>query len=221
MKKLILFDMDGVIFDCPDFWMKLHGAYGTVEEGLVLTKKYLKTDYEMLVKEAIGRLWKNKPADVYFKLIKEANYMPGAKETLKVLKAKGYKIAIVSSGPRDLAERAKKETGIDYIYAHHLATENGKVTGSTDMRNWPIRYGNKGEIMRKLCNEHNVDYKDCIVVCNEANDVKMARTAGFAIAFCPVDDEIKKYCNVVIEIKDLKLILKPIEAFEMSEIALE
>jgi len=219
MKKLIIFDMDGVIFDAPDFWLNLHKAYGTIKEGSELTKKYLKTDYEMLVKEVVGRLWKNKPADVYFKMIDESKYMPGAVETLKVLKSRGYKIAIISSGPWDLAERAKKDADIDYVYAHKLVIENGKVAGSTDMRNWPIRHGNKGEIMKKLCEEHNIDYKDCIVVCNGDNDIKMARTAGLAIAFCPVEEEIKKYCNILIETKDLTLILKPIENFEMSEIA--
>jgi phosphoserine phosphatase len=198
--------------------MELHKAYGTFEEGLELTKKYVKTDYEKLVKEVIGRLWKNKPADVYFRMVNEAEYVPGAVETLKALKSRGYKTAIVTSGPSDLAKRAQKELGIDYIYSNHLETENGKITGSIDMKNWPLRYGNKGEIMRKLCDEHNIDYKDCIVVCNEDNDIKMARTAGFAIAFCPVDDEIKKYCNLIIDKRDLTLILKPIAEFEMSEI---
>ena len=91
MKKLILFDMEGVIFGPSNFWMELHKAYGTFEEGLKLTKEYVKTDYEKLVKEVIGRLWKNKPADVYFKMVNESKYVPGVVETLKVLKSKSKK----------------------------------------------------------------------------------------------------------------------------------
>ncbi|MBW3023088.1 HAD family phosphatase [Candidatus Woesearchaeota archaeon] len=218
MTKLIIFDMDGVIFEDVNFWIELHKAYGTLEEGLELTKKYLKTNYEKLVKEVIGRLWKHKPAKIYFSLIKKIRYIRGVKEAIAVLKSKNYKMAIVSSGPTDLAKRAQQDLGIDYIYTNHLAIEGHKVAGSTDMRNWPIRFGNKGEIMRKLCSDHNIDYKDCIVVCNEDNDIKMARTAGFAIAFCPVNEEIKKYCNITINKPDLTLILKPIEEFEKKQL---
>jgi len=214
MKKLIIFDMDGVIFKDTNFWIELHKAYGTWKEGKELTKKYIKTNYEKLVKEVIGKLWKDKPAEVYFDLIKKARYVKGVKETFVVLKSKNYKIAIISSGPRDLAKRAQDELDIDYIYANHLQIEGNKVSGLTDMRNWPLRNDNKGEIMRKLCDEHNISYKDCIVVGHEDNDMKMARTAGLAIAFCPKDEEIKKYCNIVIDKNDLTLILKPVEEFE-------
>src|SRR3989338_1057465 len=173
MKKLIIFDMDGVIFDDTNFWIELHKAYGTLEEVKNLTEKYVKTNYEKLVKEVIGRLWKDKPAKVYFDLIKKAKYVKGVKETIVVLKSKDYKMAIISAGPRDLAKRAQEELGIDYIYANHLQIEGDKVKGSTDMRNWPIRYNNKGVLMKKLCEEHNIDYKDCIVIGNENNDIKM------------------------------------------------
>jgi len=210
--------MDGVIFKAVDFWLKLHKAFGTYEEGVVLTKKYVRIDYERLVKEVVGRIWKDKPAKIYFDLIKKAKYVKGAKETIAVLKSKNYKIAIISSGPRDLAERAQKELGIDYIYANHLLVKGDKVAGSTDMRNWPIRHDNKAVIMKKLCNDHNIDYKDCIAVGNGDSDIKMARTAGFAIAFCPTSEELKKYANVLIKKEDLTLILKPIEEFEKNQL---
>ena len=218
MKKLILFDMDGVIFKKENFWFELHKAYGTFDEGLEITKKYGRTDYETLVKEVVGRLWKGKPADAYFSLIKNAQYVRGIKETIEILKSKGYKTALISTGPRDLAIRAQKELGLDYVYANHLMTENGIVTGSTDMRNWPLRWDNKAEIMRQICREHNLYYKDCIMVGNGENDIKMARTAGFAIAFCAEDEELKKYSNAIIDEEDLSLILKSIEEFENRQL---
>ena len=53
MIKLIVFDMDGVIFEHYNFWLELHKSYDTHEEGLKLTNKYLKTDYQKLVGEVI------------------------------------------------------------------------------------------------------------------------------------------------------------------------
>ncbi|MEA3378972.1 MAG: hypothetical protein U9Q69_05050 [Nanoarchaeota archaeon] len=58
--KLVCFDMDGVIFKDVNFWMKLHKKFGTLNEGIELTKKYLHTDYDRLVEEVVVRLWKGK-----------------------------------------------------------------------------------------------------------------------------------------------------------------
>ena len=128
MPKLIIFDMDGVIFERINFWMQLHKVYGTYEEGKELTKKYVKTDYAKLVEEVVGRLWKGKPEKLFLDLVKSVNYTKGSKETFKELKKRGYIAVIISSGPKQLAERAKKEIGVDYIYTNELIFDNGKVT---------------------------------------------------------------------------------------------
>jgi len=207
MTKLIVFDMDGMIFEHFNFWLELHKAYRTYEEGLELTKKYVKTNYKKLVEEVIGRLWKDKPASIYFDLIKKVKYMPGVKETISELKNKGYKIAIISSGPSDLADRAKKELGIDYAYTNKLLIEGNKIVGSTEMKYWPIRDKNKAVILRKLCGQHNLFLKDVIVVCHDYNDTKMAKSAGLAISFNSESEELDKYCNIKLKGKSLKEIL--------------
>lgn len=217
MRNLIVFDMDGMIFKHINFWMELHKAYGTSDEGNELTKKYLKTDYKRLVEEVVGRLWKDKPSDVYFDLIKKIKYLPGVKETISELKKKGYKIAIISSGPSDLAERAKKELGIDYIYTNKLLIRDGKVAGSKNLEYWEVKNDNKQEILRKLCIEHNLLLKDVIVVVHGENDITMAKSAGFAIAFNPETRELEKYCTKIIKGKDLREILKAIDSFENQE----
>ena len=199
--------MDGIIFEHFNFWLKLHRAYGTFGEGKELTKKYLKTNYPKLVEEVVGRLWKDKPEKLFLELVKKVKYLKGVKETFKELKKKGYKVAIISSGPKQLAERAKKELGVDYIYTNELVFRNGKVLGTINMKYWSIRQGNKAEALRELCRKHHTDFKDCIVVVHEENDIKMAKTAGFAIGFNPVSKELEKYCNVVIKGKDLRNIL--------------
>jgi len=207
MTKLIVFDMDGMIFEHFNFWLELHKVFGTYGEGIELTKKYLKTDYKKLVEEVIGRLWKDKPASVYFDLVKKIRYNRGVKETIAELKKKEYKIAIISSGPSDLAERAQKELGVDYIYTNKLLIEKNKIAGSRDMRYWPVRERNKATILRRLCEQHNLFLKDVIVVVHEENDIKMARSAGLTIAFNPTSKELEKYCNVIVRGKTLKEIL--------------
>jgi len=198
--KLIAFDMDGVIFQETNFWFNLHKEYGTFEEGKKLTDKYLKKNYSKLVDEVVGRLWKGKNAKSYYNLIKHAKYVKGVKELFKELKKKGYKTAIISSGPRDLALRAQKDLEIDYIYSNNLIIHNNKITGEFES---PIGSDKKQVILKKLCDENNIFYKDCIVVVHEDNDIKMAKI-GFTIGFNPKGD-VRKYCNVII--KDLKEVI--------------
>ena len=201
--------MDGVIFEGSSFWLDLHKEYGTYEEGIELTKKYLKTNYPKLVEEVIGRLWNGKSEKIFMDLINSREYTSGAKELFAWLKENKYRTAIISSGPKQLAERAKKELEIDYVYTNEVNFKDEKLVGSKDMKYWPIRDRNKVEILRKLCKEHNIFYKDCIVVGHDNADVKMAMTAGVTIGFCPEDEEFKKYCNIIVEKRDLKdLILK-------------
>lgn len=211
--KLIIFDMDGVIFEHLNFWLELHKAYGTYEDGAGLTKKYLKTNYQKLVDEVVGRLWKGKPAKPYFDLIKKVKYLPDIKETAKELKKKGYKLAIISAGPKELAERAKEELGIDYIYTNELLIKDNKIVGSRDIKHWPIRSGNKADALRELCRKHNTDLRDVIIVGHDEADVKMAKSAGFAIALNPTSEELVKYSNAVVK-GSIKNILKLIEEFE-------
>ena len=204
MTKLIVFDMDGVIFEDTDFWMNLHKAFGTYAEGKKLTEKYLKTDYSKLVDEVVGRLWKEKDAKPYYDLVKKAKYVSGAKELFEELHKRGYKTAVISSGPSDLALRAKYDLGIDYVHTNELVIQKGKVTGEFI---WPIGADRKQVILRNLCDKNNVFYKDCIAVVHATSDIKMAKTAGFAIGFNP-EKEIEKYCKVIIRKKDLREVIK-------------
>ena len=207
--------MDGVIFQPKNVWLELHKVYNTHEEGLKLTKKYLHTNYQKLVDEVIGRLWKGKPESKFLKLINSIKYTKGAKELFSWLNKNNYKIAIISSGPKRLAERAKKDLDIDYIYTNELIFKNGKVLGTTDIKYWPTR--NKVEILRKLCKQHNIDFKDCIAIVHDQGDIKMAKTAGFSIGFNSENKELKKYCNIIINKKDLKELIPVIEKFEKRQ----
>ena len=211
MNKLIIFDMDGVVFKNISFWVKLHKAYGTLKEGKVLTEKYVKTNYAKLVDEVVGKLWKGRPAKPYYDLTKKLKYTKGAKQTFRELKKMNYKTAIISSGPNDLALRAKKDLNIDYIFTNYLIIKNNKISGEFK---WPVGDARKQVILRNLAEKLNVDLKDVIVIVHGDNDIRMAKTAGFAIAFNPTSEKLLKYCSKTIRENNLTAILKPIKEFE-------
>lgn len=148
--KLVCFDMDGVIFKDVNFWMELHGAFGTMKQGKELTEKYLHTDYDKLVEEVVGKLWKGRDAAPYYNLINSLEYLPGVRETFTHLKQRGYLTAIISASSIDAARRAQKDFGVDYIFANELIIRNNRVTGEFI---WPIGAGKerKAKVIHYLC----------------------------------------------------------------------
>lgn len=210
--KLIVFDMDGVLFRHANFWLELHKKFGTYEEGKALTEKYLYTDYPKLVDEVVGRLWKGRDAKPFFELIDELEYTEGAKECISELKEKGFKTAVISSGEKHLALRAQKELGIDYIFTNELVIKNKKITGDFI---WPIGSDSKDVLLKQLCDKLDISPKDTVVVGHDESDLKMAKVVadagGFVIGFMPEED-FMNLADEVIETEDLWQIVDIVES---------
>ena len=182
MTKLICFDLDGVIVEPHNFWLELHKALGTLEEGTVLTKKYLYTDYQKLVEEVVHKLWKGKNAAPYYALIKKIAYLPGVAEIFKEIKKQDWMTAIISSGSLDLARRVQHDLGIDPIYANELIIKNNIITGEFV---WPIGSGNhhKVKIIKHLCQDFGIKPKEVIYVGDSESDIEAFEFVGTSIAF--------------------------------------
>lgn len=207
--KLIVFDMDGVIFKKDSFWNELHKEIGTWEIGKELNKKYLKTDIKKLAEEVIGKLWKGKSADGFFKLVRKSEYNPGVKETLKELKERNFKTCILTTGPIELAKRAQTELGIDFIYGNELVIKNNIITGDY---NWLfLDFNHKGEFLKKICNEHGFELEETVVIGDNEQDIHKFKAAGISIAFNSNCEELRKTADVVVDGDDLREILKYIE----------
>lgn len=205
MTKLICFDMDGVLFRVHNFWMKLHEVLDTLEEGRKLTDKYLLTDYDKLVEKVVHKLWRGKPAQLYLDLINEVEMYGGVTETLVELKERGYKIAIITCGPKQLMERL--EGHYDYGVSNELIVKNGEIARESY---WPVAEGRekKVKILEKICNELDVEIKDVIAIADGKSDLEMLEAVGVPIAFCPTSEAIVKIAKYVVKEDDLRKILK-------------
>ena len=212
MKKLIAFDMDGVIFEHHNFWMELHNELGTLEEGIELTKKYVKTNYEKLVAEVIGRVWANKPAKPYFDLIKRHKYVNGCKKTFEEIRKKKDISMIISSGSYDLALRAQRDFCIDYVFANRLPIKDDIIVGTSEMSYWKIKDDSKVEPLEEVKDKLGINGTDVIAVVHDKNDIKLARhvkkIGGKVIGFMfEPHVEVEKECTVIVRSDDLSSIL--------------
>jgi phosphoserine phosphatase len=205
--KLVCFDLDGVIFKDINFWMQLHKIFGTETEGKLLTEKYLHTDYAKLVQEVVGRLWKGKDARPYYDLIKSIEYIQGAPATLKLIHKSGYKTAIISASSLDLAKRAQKDLGFNFIFGNDLIIRDGMVSGDFS---WPVGAGKnaKARIMRELCASLSITTQEVIFIGDSDTDIEALKESGLAIAFNPTSDQVRAAADYIVISANLASILK-------------
>ena len=202
MTKLICLDMDGVIFKDINFWLELHKAFGTYEQGFELTKKYLHTDYNKLVYEVVQKLWKGKDAKPYFDLINSLEYLPGVKEFFEHIKKQNYRTAIISASSIDVARRVQRDYDINYLYANELIIEDNKVSGEFV---WPIAAGKekKAEIITHLAQDLNIPLKEITCVGDSDMDVEAFKIVGLAIAFNSSSKELQEVADIIVDSHNL------------------
>lgn len=193
--KLVVFDMDGIIFEHKNFWLELHKKLGTYEEGEALTRTYLKKDYERLVREVPGKLWKGNDATPYFELINSVKYKLGAQHVLKELRRRGLKTAIITSGPNHLALRAQQECGLDYFVSHELEIgPDNLITGAYHYTHTL----DKTEELKQLISKAGCTLAETVFVGHGHNDVNALKAAGLGIACEPDDEEVARAAKRVI-----------------------
>lgn len=203
MIKLVCLDMDGVLVEPNNFWMELHEKYGTLEEGKVLTEKYLKTDYERLIQEVIGRLWKDKPEDQYHEVVDSIAFMPGIEEFFAALG--DIRRIIISGGSYHLAEKIKERFGIDRIYANKVIFEDGKINSRGEFH-WTVggAHENKARIITELIDEFGITGDNILYVGDSAADLDAFRIVGTSIAFNSESEELRNAATHVVDSSDLR-----------------
>lgn len=195
--------MDGVIFKDINFWMKVHEVFGTLEQGKILTKQYLNSDYEKLVEEVVNKLWKNKDATVYYQLVNSLQYLPNIPQLFKFIKEQDLISAIISASSIDVARRVQKDHGVDHLFANELIIKHNQVTGEFL---WPIAHGghHKARILLNLCESHNIDPKDTMYIGDSDNDIEAFKMVGLSIAFNSSSPQLKAVATHIIESNDLQ-----------------
>ena len=205
--KLICFDIDGVIFKDVNFWMELHKSFNTLEQGKILTEKYLHSDYPRLVEEVVVNLWKGRDAKPYFDLVNSLEYLPGVKQMFDYVKSKGFISALISASSIEVARRVQKDFGVDHIFANELIIRDNKVSGEFL---WPLGAGKekKADIIRNLCNDLNISPKETIYIGDSDKDIEAFKEVGLSIAFNSNCKELKDIATFVVDSDNLSKVLK-------------
>lgn len=114
-------------------------------------------------------------------VIKGAKFTPGAQRLVKVLKALGCKICIVSGGFDFLANVIGDRLGADFVYANRLEVDGGRLTGRTVGEVVDGDY--KARTLVRLAEERGLAREEVMAVGDGSNDLAMFGEAGLGVAF--------------------------------------
>lgn len=202
--KLAVFDFDSTLMDGEtlEFLAKEIGIEKEIKE---ITDKAMQGEldfFESLQKrvsllggmsvETVDRICKNLPV------------MNGAKETVEGLKKLGYTVVCFSGGFKNATVPFCEKLGIDCEFSNILHEKDGLLTGLVGGE--MMFSESKGEMLKRLQKILGITQSETLAVGDGANDLSMFKHAGKRVAFCakPV---LKKEANIIIDEKDLSLIL--------------
>lgn len=218
--KMVFFDMEGVLFDIEfigndrrvgvSSWALLLDKIGLFQEYERTKQKFSNGDFSSYLdwsNEVCKVLKKYKlTKDKFTEVISSKPLMKGAKETLKELKNRGYKTAVISGGFKEIVEKVRKLFNLDSATASCELLFNK----SGYLKNWkliPCDFEDKGKYFEKVSRQFGFLPSECAHIGDEINDISIFQRAGLSIAFNCFKDEIKKSVDIVIDKKDLREIL--------------
>jgi phosphoserine phosphatase len=207
MLKLAVFDFDSTLMDGEtiDFFAE---ELGIGDEVARITEEAMsgRLDFFESLQQRVGLL-KGLDFAVVEKISHNLPYMPGARETIAELKSRGVRVVCFSGGFRTATSYAKDILGYDADFSNVLHHKDGKLTGLVGgdmMFNF-----SKGDMLTRLQNVLGISEEETLVCGDGANDLSMFAHAGTRVAFC-AREILQKEANIIINEKDLSLILKEI-----------
>jgi phosphoserine phosphatase SerB len=218
--KIVFFDMDGVLFDVGYFengknvsassWKILADAIGAGKDEDALKEKWKNNELKHFLQ------WVHKTIEIYKahgltknkfdEIINSIPLMPGAKETVAELKKRGYLTCVITGSFKELAYRARKELGIDFIVSacEFVFDPKGQLV---DYIAFPSDYNGKVKFFETIISGLGIKPEETVMVGDGVNDIQVAEEAGFSIAF-NARNELKEHCDAVVDKKDLREILR-------------
>jgi phosphoserine phosphatase len=206
MIQLVAFDMEGCLTDDPTVWEIMHRKWGTWDSyGALYWERYKAGEFGY---DEFARLdvaaWEGAPREMLSESMREVPLMPGCRELLGALSERGVRTVIITNGLACLAERLRREFGLERVYGNTLETNDQCLTGGINLR---VPFRAKGDVLRDLACEHGLDPEQIAAVGDGRADVEMFRVAGTSVAFCPGHGSVAEQATHVVRRRDLRPLL--------------
>lgn len=179
--RLVAFDVDGTLTENKSSWEFVHRKLGIWED---VGERYLNmfrageiTYQEFARLDALR--WKGIEEERLLTVLEEISYLPGAVETLGVLKETGLEVALISSGILPLVRRVARDLGVNYYVANELLAEEGVLTGEVRVKvSMDVQELSKGAHLEKLSQQLGIGLEETAAVGDGIGDLDMFHQAG-------------------------------------------
>ncbi len=173
--KLVVFDLENtLIFN--EFLPELADLLGKEAEVAEITRAGIdgRIDWEEGFRMRAALLRGLSQAQV-LRAARHLRPVPGAQEFVHWLRSQGHKVAIVTGGPREVAEAAMVLFEADAIFSNEFLYEAGTFTGEVRVHVSPRL---KGEIVRGLAARWAVPKENILAFGDGLMDVPLLAEAG-------------------------------------------
>lgn len=229
--KIVIFDLDGVIFSKPwhsdteevavSSWDVLFKDLGIYDLHERLKRMFIEKRFKSYMDwtDAACSLLKANGLDkkTFEEIIEKRPFTAGAKETLKILNQNEITTGVVSGSFEELALKLKRATEINHVLAH-CRLEFDEKTGL--LQNWKLfatDWKDKVKFVKYIADLYKTRLDKCVYIGDDINDIPAFERVGLSIAFNADKKKVKEAAKVVIKKKDLREIL-PYIGLEQKEV---
>ncbi|MCF6157459.1 MAG: hypothetical protein E3K32_02570 [wastewater metagenome] len=182
MKKIVIMDVDGVLFK-GQFLLHLArslGAFVYIRTALLC---FLFNLNKISIRELLLQVYERfKGIELEYarKVYQNIPLIGNAKETIEVLRDNGYSVILMSSGVpdvfvKDLAMRLSANDG----YGIEIGIQNKKLTGEVSGR--LVLPNGKRDFVEELLNKYNLTWQNTVVLVDDRNNLDIMHKASINI----------------------------------------
>ena len=185
--RLIVFDVEGVLIPKNRFIFKVSKSLGFVKLVNLLFFGFLYETGILKLETVFRRIFKELKGVKLEKLLLLFGTIPVTpylQDFFCELKARDYKIALISSGlPTIIVKNLAIALGVDYAYGVEVETNDGNLTGK--IHGNAFRKNGKLKILCEILNWENLRFSECIVVADDRNNRCIFMPEMLKIGFNP------------------------------------
>jgi phosphoserine phosphatase len=209
--RLVAFDLDGTLIDQTIFiWKTLHEHFGSDPKrratarddylaGRISYAEWFRTDLVLLGERGADR-------DAILACFDGLTPAPGAIETLETLKARGYKLGLISGSLDVLLQHLLPLHPFDHVLINRLHfAPDGTIAGGE-----PTPYDMQGKAngLAELARREGIDLPACAFVGDNVNDLHVMGAAGYSIGVHVKHPDVRTVIDHELAGQDLRPLLK-------------
>jgi len=198
--EAVVFDLDGTLvryhgIEFESSWGAIAAAAGVSDRSLALVREYMPRPdayAEWVAKDAM--LLCGVALSTVTEAVLPAPYAAGVRRAIEALRGR-YRLGLLSSGLDLVADWVRDDLGLDFAWANHLETRDGRFTGGCRTR---VDLWKKDAAMRQVAMEERISLSHTCFVGDHVNDIPVMEMVALSVAANPKDDRVREVADHVI-----------------------